>query len=251
MYDALRPWLGVRLAELGAGRGNLSVHFVAHARVMLTDQHPTHVAMLRERWGQRANVEVHQADMTVPQDLRVLRELSPDTVVFTNVLEHIANDGQVLRDLHALVPSGCRLVVLVPYDLRLYTPFDKAVGHFRRYGEGELERKMTEAGFMVEHQQYFNKAGWPGHWCSRSHGNVGSQPGNCASTTYSRRCSACGTRCSRDPGQAPSWWPERTETARWSFRENTCFLAVQEWEATCGATPSGCANLRLAQDIRT
>jgi hypothetical protein len=159
MYDALRPWLGVRLAELGAGRGNLSVHFVAHARVMLTDQHPTHVAMLRERWGQRANVEVHQADMTVPQDLRVLRELSPDTVVFTNVLEHIANDGQVLRDLHALVPSGCRLVVLVPYDLRLYTPFDKAVGHFRRYGEGELERKMTEAGFMVEHQQYFNKAG--------------------------------------------------------------------------------------------
>jgi hypothetical protein len=159
MYDVIRPWLGDRLVELGAGRGNLSVHFVDHARVLLTDQHPTHVAMLRERWGHQANVEVQQADMTVARDLFILRDLAPDTVVFTNVLEHIANDAAALSDLHALVPSGCRLVVLVPYDMLLYTRFDREVGHFRRYGKGELERKMAEAGFLVEHQQYFNKPG--------------------------------------------------------------------------------------------
>jgi hypothetical protein len=43
--------------------------------------------------------------------------------------------------------------------MSLYSEFDKELGHFRRYEKGELEGKMRDAGFTVEHQFYFNKAG--------------------------------------------------------------------------------------------
>jgi hypothetical protein len=75
------------------------------------------------------------------------------------VLEHIEDDRAVLKNLFDHVPSGCRLVILVPFGMSLYSEFDKELGHFRRYETGELEGKMTDAGFKVEHQFYFNKAG--------------------------------------------------------------------------------------------
>lgn len=61
--------------------------------------------------------------------------------------------------LFETVPVGCRIVVLVPYNMKLYSEFDKALGHFRRYSEWELEGKMRDAGFEVENQFFFNKLG--------------------------------------------------------------------------------------------
>lgn len=69
------------------------------------------------------------------------------------------DDRAVLRNLAETIPADCRVVVLVPYNMKLYSEFDKALGHFRRYGEWELEGKMREAGFEVERQFFFNKAG--------------------------------------------------------------------------------------------
>jgi hypothetical protein len=43
--------------------------------------------------------------------------------------------------------------------MKLFSEFDRALGHFRRYSRGELEGKMREAGFEVERQFFFNKAG--------------------------------------------------------------------------------------------
>jgi hypothetical protein len=67
-----------------------------------------------------------------------------------NVLEHIADDRAVLAHLFRVLPMDTRLVFLVPFNPRLTSEFDRQVGHFRRYYTGELEAKMTEAGFVVE-----------------------------------------------------------------------------------------------------
>jgi 2-polyprenyl-3-methyl-5-hydroxy-6-metoxy-1,4-benzoquinol methylase len=159
MYDSVKPWIGKRVAELGCGRGNLSNFFRRHETVLLTDYREDYLKPLRERWGQKRNTSFAKLDMTLTEDYRVLTEFAPDTVVFLNVLEHLEDDRKVLKDLFDHVPSGCRLVVLVPFSMRLYSEFDKELGHFRRYEKGELDSKMREAGFNVEHQFYFNKAG--------------------------------------------------------------------------------------------
>ena len=80
------------------------------------------------------------------------------------MLEHIEDDRAVLRALHKFLPSGCRLVFLVPFNSKLFSEFDRQIGHYRRYETGELEGKMTEVGFTVERQFFFNKVGVMAWW---------------------------------------------------------------------------------------
>ncbi len=158
MYESVKPWLGSRVVELGAGRGNMSRHIRKHPNVLLTDYRLDYLIPLRERWPS-PNLQIGKLDMTLAADYEQLRAFAPDTVVFFNVLEHLEDDGAVLRNLFETVPVGCRIVVLVPYNMRLYSVFDKELGHFRRYGKDELEGKMREAGLEVETQFFFNKVG--------------------------------------------------------------------------------------------
>lgn len=159
MYESVKPWLGKRVVELGCGRGNLSNFFRRHETVMLTDYRDDYLDPLRAKWGMKKNLSFSKLDMTQREDYGVLTKFEPDTIVFLNVLEHLEDDRAVLKNLYDHVPAGCRLVILVPFGMSLYSDFDKELGHFRRYEKGELEDKMREAGFAVEHQFYFNKAG--------------------------------------------------------------------------------------------
>ena len=52
----------------------------------------------------------------------------------------------------------------MPFNPKLYSNFDKELGHFRRYQKKELENKMTDAGFTIEKQFFFNKAGVLAWW---------------------------------------------------------------------------------------
>ena len=159
MYDRVKPFLGKRVAELGCGRGNMSNFFRRHDTVMLTDYRDDYLDPLRAKWGQKKNLSFAKLDMTQRDDYVVLTKFAPDSIVFLNVLEHIEEDRAVLKNLFDHVPTGCRIVILVPFGMKLYSDFDKELGHFRRYEKGELESKMKEAGFDVETQFYFNKAG--------------------------------------------------------------------------------------------
>jgi len=159
MYESVKPWLGSRVAELGVGRGNLSKHIRTHGEVLLTDYRTDYLSELQQKWSSQKGLRIGKLDMTLPSDYEQLREFAPESVVFLNVLEHIEDDEAVLRSLFANVPVGCRVVVLVPFNMKLYSEFDRALGHFRRYGEGELEGKMRSAGLVVEKQFYFNKVG--------------------------------------------------------------------------------------------
>ncbi len=159
MYESVRPWLGQRVAELGVGRGNLSKHIRQHGAVLLTDYRTDYLEELKAKWSHQPGLRIGKLDMSEAADFAQLREFAPDSVVFLNVLEHIEDDRAVLENLFATVPADCRIVVLVPYNPRLFSDFDKQLGHFRRYDYGELEGKMAGAGFEVEKQFFFNKFG--------------------------------------------------------------------------------------------
>lgn len=159
MYESVKPWLGSRVAELGVGRGNLSKHIRQHEHVLLTDYRLDYLTALEEKWAKQNNLQIGKLDMTQRADYEQLCAFAPDSVVFLNVLEHLEDDRAVLRNLFETVPAGCRIVALVPYNMKLYSEMDKALGHYRRYGKGELDEKMRDAGLEVEKQFFFNKVG--------------------------------------------------------------------------------------------
>ncbi len=159
MYESVKPWLGDRVAELGVGQGNISRFIRRHEHVLLTDYRTDYLETLQHKWRRFKNLRIGKLDMSRREDFEQLRDFAPDSVVFLNVLEHIEDDRAVLEALYANVPVGCRIVVLVPFGMKLYSDFDRQLGHFRRYETGELEQKMRDAGLAVETQFYFNKFG--------------------------------------------------------------------------------------------
>ena len=81
-----------------------------------------------------------------------------DAVVYIDVLEHIEDDrGEMQRAAELLKPGG-HLVVLSPAHQALYTPFDKAVGHFRRYNKRML-REIAPRELKLERMSYLDSVG--------------------------------------------------------------------------------------------
>ncbi len=81
-----------------------------------------------------------------------------DAIVYVDVLEHIEDDrGELSRASSHLRPGG-RLVVLSPAHQSLFSPFDAAIGHFRRYNRPML-RALSPAGLRVERMRYLDCAG--------------------------------------------------------------------------------------------
>lgn len=61
-----------------------------------------------------------------------------DTILYVDVMEHIANDqAEAAMAANRLAPGG-RLIVLVPAHQFLFSPFDAAIGHHRRYSRTSL-----------------------------------------------------------------------------------------------------------------
>ena len=82
-----------------------------------------------------------------------------DTVIMINVLEHIQDDQESVRAAYqSLSPSGT-FVVYSPALQWLYSPHDKAVGHYRRYEMNHLEQIVRKEGFVVVAAKYMDCMG--------------------------------------------------------------------------------------------
>jgi SAM-dependent methyltransferase len=80
------------------------------------------------------------------------------TILYIDVLEHIEDDqGEVQRAAKHLAPGG-HLIVLAPAHNWLFSPFDRAVGHFRRYNRPSL-LKLGVAGLVPVAARYFDSVG--------------------------------------------------------------------------------------------
>ena len=168
MADTIRPYLGRRVLEIGAGIGNLTRHLAPRReRYIATDIDPEHLARLRTRLQHRPNLEIRACNLAHAGDFTALAG-SLDTVVCLNVLEHVEDDLAGLANIHGALAPGGRAVVLVPHGKEIFGSVDKALGHYRRYDAAELSAKMEQAGFRVERILEFNRISRPGwYWVGR------------------------------------------------------------------------------------
>jgi hypothetical protein len=81
-----------------------------------------------------------------------------DTVVYIDVIEHIEDDAAEVAKGFALLRPGGRLVVLSPAHQWLFTPFDAAIGHHRRYTRRSLAA-LRPGGMAPEQVYYLDSVG--------------------------------------------------------------------------------------------
>lgn len=87
-----------------------------------------------------------------------------DAIVSTNVLEHIEDHAQVLRNFRALLSPEGLVLLLVPAHRFLYSGLDRSLSHFRRYSRRDLEDLAAACGLRVLRARLFNPLGAIGWW---------------------------------------------------------------------------------------
>jgi SAM-dependent methyltransferase len=165
-FDMVAPYLGKRILEVGAGIGNMSEQFLEGRPEILvaTDTDPYYRTRLAERFAGRSDVSVEPLAMPDPSAGPRFAKYRLDTVIATNVVEHIEDDLGTVRTMRSLLVPGGRAVILVPALQSIYGEMDRELGHYRRYSRSRLRLLMERAGLRVEQVRWFNRVGVFGWW---------------------------------------------------------------------------------------
>lgn len=164
--EEAHPFIGNRLAEIGAGIGTFTDVLVRNhvarrpnARLAVFEPERTLFQLLQERM-ERTYPELLRADRVVATNGYF--DALPgqfDTVIMINVLEHIKDDQDTIRAAYRALSPGGACIVFVPALSWLYGPLDRSVGHFRRYERTQLKQIMRAGGFEVVAAKYMDCLG--------------------------------------------------------------------------------------------
>jgi len=170
LFETLEPFCKNNLLEIGSGIGNISEFLLRHfSTVSLSDLRNEYCELLQQKFGSNEHLQsiklIDLSEKTFEKKYNPLQN-SFDTIIASNVVEHIEDDHLALRNCKWMLGKGGRLVVLVPAYKWLYNAFDKELGHFRRYNKKKLTKLFADEGFEIVHSQYFNFAGIFGWWFS-------------------------------------------------------------------------------------
>ncbi|MBD0373045.1 MAG: methyltransferase domain-containing protein [Pyrinomonadaceae bacterium] len=163
IFESMKPHLGKRLVEVGAGQGSFSEMLLEcdAERLALLEPSRSMYEQLKARVSHlktNATVETYNATFReVSEEIRASQE--PDSILYINVLEHIEDDEAELALAHRTLCERGRVFIFVPAFKWLYGKFDEEVGHVRRYSKRELEDKCRHARFKIIKSTYFDFLG--------------------------------------------------------------------------------------------
>lgn len=161
--NTLRPFVGNRVLELGAGIGTITNQFIPRELHIASDTNPHYLHYLRSYSFGKPYLRVLEINPEEPQHFLGLEEQF-DTVIAINILQHSSDEQAALRNMREALEPGGRAIVLVPQHPKLYGSLDSSLGRRERYTSDKLERAMKEAGFKVEQLIDFNRVSVPGWW---------------------------------------------------------------------------------------
>jgi len=170
MYQTIKPHCSGNILEIGSGIGNISKYFLDDgSEISLCDLSADYFRILESKFSGFDNLK---GLFTLDFAEKELEQKYPhligqfDTVFALNVLEHVPDHEQSIRNCHKLLKPGGKLVILVPAFQLLFNKFDVALEHQRRYTPKSLKKLMSIPGFKITHCQYFNVIGILGWFVS-------------------------------------------------------------------------------------
>ena len=109
----IAPELGRRVVEVGCGTGNFTRTLLDREAVIAVDIEAACVERLLQRFPGQRNLYTAVCSPGDEAFAGLLR-LRPDSCVCVNVLEHIGNDVEAVRNMGAILPGGGVVVLLLP-----------------------------------------------------------------------------------------------------------------------------------------
>jgi len=155
-FDSIR-----NVIEVGCGTGVVLAELqrlFPEGKIIGMDMFAEGLAFARKRFaGMLIQGDVFQHSFEQPFDL----------ICACDVIEHLDDDEKILRHFWEQLRPGGHLVVTVPAHMCLWSYFDEASCHRRRYSPRELRNKLNAAGFSVFYLTQFMSLLFPLMWLKR------------------------------------------------------------------------------------
>ena len=158
IYEAIKPYLGNRILDVGCAIGNITRFFLNRELVVGLDPLENFIQTIKSTFLSYKSFQAIQADISNEETVN-LKKKKFDTVTCLNVLEHIEDDISALKNIHKILDNEGKLILLVPAFKCLYGTVDKTDHHYRRYAKQDLRLKLKKSGFIIEKQFYMNLLG--------------------------------------------------------------------------------------------
>ena len=151
---------GYRVLELGCGNGNVLQHLQAvcsDGRVVGMDLFEEGLRFARHRTSSPLVCgDAHRSPFGCRFNL----------ICALDMIEHVADDRQVLSSMAELLSTDGTLLLTVPAHMELWSYADNC-GHYRRYAQSQLRDLLTSSGFQVEYLTEFMCLLYPVLWLGR------------------------------------------------------------------------------------
>jgi len=133
----VRPYVHGRVLEVGAGNGGSIPFLLGDVTDWLClEPDPQLAAQLSAKFASGALLPTCRLEVKTVRELP--RDQLFDAILYIDVMEHLPDhDREAALAAEHLAPGGA-LIILSPAHQFLFSPFDQAVGHHRRYSRKSL-----------------------------------------------------------------------------------------------------------------
>lgn len=142
LKSELAPFVKGRVLEVGAGIGGTT-------RALCGRQH--HWTCLEPDRDLARHIHaavpadiVSSINVIVGTVFDIATEAQYDSILYVDVIEHIEKDHDELSQAAQLLARGGYLIVVAPAHQWLFSAFDQAIGHYRRYNRTSLLARKPE-----------------------------------------------------------------------------------------------------------
>jgi SAM-dependent methyltransferase len=154
-YSLIRPYLGRTVLEVGAGMGGTTrvLYRGSHDRWVCLEPDRLLIDQLKEETDRLEKCEIRHGTLA-----HISLDESFDSILYIDVLEHIEDDRTELQQAFSYLKPGGFLVVLSPAHQWLFSPFDRSIGHYRRYTKSSLCKLLPHESPCIK-MQYLDSVG--------------------------------------------------------------------------------------------
>ena len=152
IYFEIKKFIKGNILEVGAGIGSFTKNYINKAEKLTLSEIDLNNYEIISKKFKNNKIKITN---------KVTEKLNDtyNTIMYLNVLEHIENDkDEINKAINKLQTHGY-LVVLVPAHDKLFSKFDKAVGHFRRY-EKDFFLNLNLKNCKIEKLVYLDALGY-------------------------------------------------------------------------------------------
>ncbi|WP_422361172.1 class I SAM-dependent methyltransferase [Reichenbachiella sp.] len=134
----LKSFIKGKVLEVGAGIGSNTNYFLNHNKEVtswsMVEPDVNLASQIKENQSKFNHYDINVINGTIEN----VQNETFDTILYIDVLEHIEDAKSEIQLARKVLNPGGRLIILVPaYDF-LFSDFDKAIGHYRRYNKQML-----------------------------------------------------------------------------------------------------------------